>query len=397
MKNITDSINTINESLEKIIAVMPGMVFWKDATGKYQGCNDNAAKLARLTSRTAIIGKTIHDLFDKDLADKVEIIDAHVIETKLEHVKEELGIDPNGNPAIFLTRKVPIFDEKNNVLGLVGISIDITSQKKLEADLIKAKKETESINEHLQIASSAKSEFISSVSHEFLTPMNAIMGMAQLLIMNSKDQESTAKLQEIMRAGDHLLGLITDILDFSKLESEKFELNEQPFSLNSLFHQTVNQLAPLLVRQAKNVELIPNYASDLPDYIIGDEKCLRQIIFNLGGNAIKFTEQGNIQINALLVSKTTDNVQIRFEFKDTGKGIAAEKLNAIFERFSQVDSSYSRQHGGVGLGLAITKKLIDRMKGRIGVESTEGVGSLFWCEVNFKLANTQQISIIKLI
>ena len=304
------------------------------------------------------------------------------------NIEEPVICHVDGTEIHFLTSRVPLFDEQGHVIGVVGISLDITEKKKTEQLLIREK-------ERAEMAARAKSDFISSVSHEFCTPMNAMMGMTQLLLLKVSDDDAKLKLNEIMRAGEHLMSLITEILDFSKLESEKFDLHEQPVSLKNIFDHTTKQLSSLLERQAKDVALTLNYAANLPDYIIGDEKCLRQLIFNLGGNAIKFTEQGSIKINALLLNKTEDSVQIRFEFQDTGKGIVAEKLGTIFDRFSQVDSSYSRQYGGVGLGLAITKKLIDRMKGLIGVESVEGAGSLFWCEVDFKLANSQQIAAIE--
>lgn len=375
---------TSDFTLINLIAVLPGAVYWKDKNGVYQGCNDAMAQATGYQLRSNIIGKTDYELWP-DLADGLRINDLEVMASgKLMEVEEEVVFLNGKNKTYYVAMKSPWRNANGQITGVIGNSIEITELKNTQLALEQSKDKAEAANQ-------VKADFISSISHEFRTPMNAMMGMTQLLLMSAHDEGSKEKLNEIMRAGEHLLGLINDILDFSKLEAEKFELNNKPFSLKNHFHQTVNQLSHLLEHQ-EDLILDSHFSPELPEYIVGDEKCLRQILFNLGGNAIKFTKKGSVKANVFLLHKTPEKVTLRIELIDTGMGIPEKKLAVIFERFTQADSSYNRQYGGTGLGLAITKKLIDRMGGKVGVESEEGKGSCFWFELSFQIASPQQIA-----
>ena len=242
--------------------------------------------------------------------------------------------------------------------------------RRVSNSVAKAKKSAEIA----ESASRAKSEFLANMSHEIRTPMNGVIGMAGLLLNTSLSSKQRDMAQVIMRSGDSLLTIINDILDFSKLEAGKMDLNEEGFNLRAAIEDVAALLTPQA--QAKGLELMVRLQPDLPKNLIGDVGRIRQVVTNLAGNAIKFTDEGSVLIN---VSGETvgDIVTFKVSVEDTGCGIPADKLNTVFEKFEQVDGSSSRRHEGTGLGLAITRKLIDRMNGKIGVDSILGKGSVF--------------------
>lgn len=289
---------------------------------------------------------------------------------------------PDGEIRWIKDTSFPIYDGKV-CIGFAGIAEDITVDKLREQELIEAKEKAE-------IANQVKSEFVATTSHELRTPLNAIMGMTQILLKKSQDEETQQMLNAIMQSSSHLLGMITDILNFSKLEADKFELEKHSFSLKKCIQESLNHLSHLLEHRS-DIKLESTLAENLPDYIICDEKCVRQLLFNLIGNAIKFTDKGKITVTAKLLQQVNNNVIIQIDVIDTGIGIPADKLEFIFERFTQLDSAYDRRYGGTGLGLAICKHLINQLGGEINVESEEKKGSHFWITIPCQLATTEQI------
>ncbi len=230
-------------------------------------------------------------------------------------------------------------------------------------------------------ANRAKSAFLANMSHEIRTPMNGIIGMANLLRRGGLDPVQAARLDKMDAAARHLLALINDILDLSKIEAGKFVLEEAPVDIDALLQNVVAQVSERV--HAKNLRLLIG-SDDLPGGLIGDPTRLRQALLNYVGNAIKFTDSGRISLRVGLLAKEEDEVRLRFEVEDTGMGIEPEARSRLFSAFEQADNSTTRKYGGSGLGLAITRHLAVLMGGEVGVESTPGVGSKFWFTARLK-------------
>jgi len=268
--------------------------------------------------------------------------------------------------------------------------VDITKLKQTEKELKSAKEEAESLNDHLEqqtlfagemaaqamMANAAKGEFLANMSHEIRTPINAVLGMTELLIDTELNHEQRRYAEIVRASGESLLGLINQVLDFSKIEAGKFDLELLDFNLKNLLDDFTATLAHSAYE--KGLKLI--YRSDpaVPLLLKGDPGRLRQILNNLVGNAIKFTHAGEVTVIVSLVKETKENVFLRFSVRDTGIGIPRDKINLLFQKFSQVDASTTRKYGGTGLGLAISRQLAELMQGEAGVNSKEGQGSEFW-------------------
>ncbi len=266
-----------------------------------------------------------------------------------------------------------IRDDAGRILEIQSIGRDDTARKLAEEQLKGARDEA-------QAANRAKSSFLATVSHEIRTPMNGILGMTRLLLETELTGQQYGYASAVRQSGEALLAIISDILDYSKIEAGKLALDEQPFNLIN----TVEQACELLSARAveREIAIGATFAPDVPEFLFGDAGRLRQVILNLGGNAIKFTDQGGVMIAVSVTFESEAGVVVLFEVTDTGIGIAEEAQDKLFEEFSQVDSGSTRRHGGTGLGLAISQRIVQRMKGQIGVESAAGKGSTFWFMVD---------------
>ncbi|MBK9578452.1 MAG: response regulator [Fibrobacterota bacterium] len=283
----------------------------------------------------------------------------------------------------------PIRQQGGKFGGYVAIKEDVTEKRASEEKLKLAMTLAENANV-------AKSEFLANMSHEIRTPMNGVIGMTSLLLETDLTKEQRRFAEIVRTSSESLLSLINDILDFSKIEAGKLELDSIDFDLGSLF----DDLAPMLAHRAdgKGLEFLSSISSAIPVHLKGDPGRLRQILLNLGSNAVKFAASGEVAVQASLVSEDPESVSIRFSIRDSGIGIPPEKQNLLFQKFSQVDASVTRHFGGTGLGLAISKELVEKMEGEIGVNSPwsspidgeEHLGSEFWFTARFEKQKEQR-------
>ena len=277
----------------------------------------------------------------------------------------------------------PLHDENSRVVGKICVAHDVTERKRAEVELYAAREAAEAAN-------NAKSSFLAKMSHEIRTPMNGVLGMTELLLETGLTATQRRFAETVQRSGKSLLGIINDILDFSKIEAGKLDLEHIDFDLRQTIEDTIELLAERA--QSKGLELACNLPVDLATRIKGDPLRLGQVLTNLVGNAIKFTEEGEVGVSLSCVDDSADTLTLRFEVTDTGPGISKEAQGRIFENFSQADGSTTRKHGGTGLGLAISKQLVEMMGGKMRVESTPGTGSTFWFAVRFDKADASAVT-----
>lgn len=373
--------------MEAILESSPEAILSIDNNWIITGCNSTAKNVFQ-----QFFGANISDGFElkkhpKVLEKSAEITDG--ISKSLEGKQltiPSLTLADRFSEHYFEIAFNPIKNEEDKPIGVAIFIADITDKKRNEEALLKAK------NEALK-AAQAKSDFLSNMSHEIRTPMNAIIGITDLLLDKLAIPENREYLQSIKYSADNLLYIINDILDLSKIEAGKVELENVPFNLNQRMLELKKTFQPRA--DEKGIDLVIEVKPDLPKFIKGDPFRLNQILLNLVSNALKFTSKGSVHVLAELKKQTANNVTILFSVSDTGIGIPSEKLDHIFDTFTQAYNDTTRKFGGTGLGLAISKNLVELQQGYMGLKSELGKGTTFFFELTYQVASTTEVTVME--
>jgi two-component system sensor histidine kinase/response regulator len=383
LAGLNDRLQQEQYFLHTLLDNLPHSIYFKDSSSRFLRISKALSQRFGLKDPAEAVGKTDFSFFTNEHAQQAFDDEQALMKSgKAVLGKVERETWPDGRQNWVITVKLPLRDAQGEIIGTFGVSRDITEQIQTEDALRKAKEQAE-------LASRAKSDFLANMSHEIRTPMNAILGMTELVLGTDLPPTQREYLTMVLESGESLLSIINGILDFSKIEAGKIELEHTAFPLRDCLGDAMKSLAVRAHHQG--LELACHVPGDVPDALRGDPSRLRQVIVNLLGNALKFTEQGEIVLDVSCESRSDDEVTLHFMVADTGLGIPAEKHTSIFEAFEQVDNSTTRRFGGTGLGLAISTRLVALMGGRIWVESQLGEGSKFHFTARFDLASQDSL------
>jgi len=389
LDQLVDALNAMRERLARqalelrnadarmaaILDNMPDLAWMKDSEGRFTAVNVAFAATKGFADPREILGKSDLDVHPPELARSYRKDDAEVMASRGTRRIEEQHAHVDGSIRLIETIKSALIDANGRVAGTTGIARDITERRQAESDR-EARRAAE-------IASEAKSAFLANMSHEIRTPMNAIIGMSYLLLQAGGEALQRDRVQKIHGAATSLLGIINDILDFSKIEAGRLDLEAIPFDLRVVMEGVADIVS--LNAQAKGLALRIELPPELPKAMVGDPSRLRQVLLNLGQNAIKFTELGGVTFTVRVVEHDEAAARLHFEVQDSGIGMSSDVLQQLFKPFTQGDASISRRYGGTGLGLTISHRLVRMMGGDIDVWSAPGQGSRFVFDLNFPL------------
>ena len=371
--------------LRALIDNVPDYMYVKDVECRFVLANLSVARQMGVETPEELLGKNDFDFYPRELAavfyeDEQKVICSGQAEIN----RMETGLDPQGNVTQVLTTQVPLRDRNGRVTGIAGVGRDVTEIKKGQAEMQRALEAAEA-------ATRAKSEFLANMSHEIRTPLNGIIGMTDLALETPLSPEQREYLETVKISGDSLLTVINDILDFSKIEAGRIDLELIDFNLRDCLETTLKTLA--VRADEKGLELLCEIAPEVPEVVRGDSSRLRQVLANLIGNAIKFTNEGEVALKVQIQSADGDSCILHFTVSDTGIGVPAEKQLVIFDPFSQADTSTTRNYGGTGLGLTISSRLVGMLGGKIWIESEVGKGSHFHFTIRLGVADTKAIEV----
>lgn len=376
LENYINSLERASQYLLSLIEASRDPLFAISTSGKIMDVNE-ASVLATGVSKQQLIGSAFVEYFTNPKQAKIgyDLVFSEGFVTAFPlTIKDHKLTDVLFNGAIYK-------DENGKTIGAVMIARDITEQKRIQNELTEAKIIAETATKNAEEAVKTKQQFLSNMSHEIRTPMNAIIGFTKVVLKTELNAKQKEYLMAIKMSGDALIVLINDILDLAKVDAGKMIFEKTPFKLNLSIIAMLHLFETKI--QEKNLQLITNYDSKIPEVLLGDPIRLHQIILNLVSNAVKFTHKGTITVSVALIKETKDKATLKFSIADTGIGIKEKKINEIFENFTQATSSTSRLFGGTGLGLAIAKQLVEAQNGQMEVKSKVNKGSTFSFTLDF--------------
>lgn len=398
LQDVSERVN--EEEMEKLAVAATksnNSVIIADQDGKIKWINEGFTRLTGYTLEEVkdTHGEVLRRGSDTGLSQEASFYRS-VITEKKPVIYESKNIAKDGREYWVITTLTPVLNRDGEVERILAIESDITVRKTMEEELIQAnkvaaqslKEATDAVDELMKIRKEleelmkVKEQFLANMSHEIRTPMNAIVGFTSLLLKTELTSEQKQYINAVKTSGENLLVIINDILDFSKIQSGKFVFEQTDFRLSQLFTTFTEMMLPKSIE--KNIQLLTKIDKRIPDHLIGDPTRLNQIFLNLVGNAIKFTEMGEVKVTAELISETDDTVDLKFQVIDSGIGIQEDKLKTVFEGFTQASNETTRKYGGTGLGLTIVKQLIELQGGTIDVESKLGEGSVFTFNIKFR-------------
>jgi PAS domain S-box-containing protein len=374
------------QMLHAVVSTVGEVVFRTDAEGRWTFLNAAWERVTGVPVAESLGRGVMEFVHPDDRETNLRLFEPMLHQDQGERGHEVRYVTREGGYRWLEVRVRPTLGPNGVATGAFGTLRDVTGRRKAEqalsaqARLLEAQaKELEEARDTAARSARAKSDFLASMSHEIRTPMNGVLGMSGLLLDTRLEPEQYDYARAIQRSADALLGMINDILDYSRIEAGTLVIEPVSFDLRVAIEEVADLLAPRA--REKGLELVVRTAPDLPRYVRGDAGRIRQILTNLAGNAVKFTSRGRVLINAELAESTSEVPTVRLSVEDTGIGIPADRLEDVFEKFTRADASTTRRFGGTGLGLAISRQLAELMGGRIGVESIEGRGSTFWLEL----------------
>ncbi|KTD49814.1 response regulator [Legionella quateirensis] len=377
-KNKNEELDELIFKLKSMIDALPGDVYWKDIDGVWSGLNQHCAEsLKRMgfiseANESYVVGKTDYDLFNKETADEYRKNDLEVMKHRIEITREEATQLPNGEIVTLLSKKRPFLDKNNNLIGIIGNSIDISDRKKMETELKVAMEKSEA-------ASQAKTEFLENMRHDIRTPLTGIVGFADLLKMES-DNPLIKEYSENLVASSHaLLDLLDEVLEAIRVSSGEIPKLKKKFNLE----HTLNHVIDLNRAKAaqKKLALSLKFDKHIPRYVIGDKVRLHRVALELVANALNFTDSGHVTFSAVLAKRHQRELVVKLIIEDSGIGIPKDKQQEIYVQFKRLTPSYKGIYKGAGLGLAVVKQFIDELSGEIYVESESRKGSRFTCVI----------------
>ncbi|WP_052155020.1 PAS domain-containing hybrid sensor histidine kinase/response regulator [Aliiglaciecola lipolytica] len=361
--------------LQTVINQLPFSILWKDTSHRYIGANRRFMEDSGVRDIAQLIGKTDHDVVDKELADQFYELDEQIITGKKDRIHFEAKHENiHGESVYSEIDRVPLLTNQNQLLGVLVSYHDVTERKLLDISTQQAKQEAE-------LANKAKSQFLANMSHEIRTPINGVLGLIDLCMHTSLNQQQKGYLIRADHTAKILLQIINDILDLSKIEAGHLQLESIPFN----FEPMLDQLSSMFDQQctSKGIGFSTEFVGPNQVFLLGDPTRLMQVMINLTSNAIKFTASGNVKVALKMVTNESE-AKVKLTVTDSGIGIPTAAIPRLFDNFTQADDAVTRKHGGTGLGLAIVKNMIDAMGGQIKVNSEVDKGTEFVVTLTFK-------------